>query len=165
MKRILGFVVMALLLAGNVLAQSKDNTGSKNEGCFLGTQSACALKFDVDWGIGLGGTIDSEHGNGTPHLGGWFTTLKIRKASYVRLAGIGLVFDFYDFANHSDPIRTLSRSDDSGYYMTPVWTFIPVQFGPIFYQFSFDGDVQSFGLNRGRLHMISVDFYKLFTMD
>ena len=149
-------VLAIMMMAGNVWAQEQNNKKDEKR-CFFGTGVNCSLKLDFDWGVGFGATGDSEHWNGTAHVGGWVTPIQVGNNRYIRFAGIGLVFDVYDFANHPAEVRDMSR-DGAGLFLTPTLTFVPIQLGPFLYQFSLGNDVKTFGLNRGRLHMVSWDF-------
>jgi len=164
MKKILAVLAVLTMMAGNVWAQEQvrgeqendQKTSEERKDCFLGQ---CIFEFDPNFGVGLGATRDSHYGNGNAHLGAWATLLSRGSDNngYIHLMGIGLVLDLYDFANHPSEVRDISRSD-SGVYATLVWTFVPVQVGPFAYQFSLSNNVHSFGLNRGRLHMLTLDF-------
>ena len=159
MKRVLAVLAILMMITDNAWAQDKDNK-NKIEECFVGTRETCVFKLDPDWGIGVGVTGDSEYRNGTPHFGGWVTPLRLGKQKYIRFAGLGVAFDLYDFSNHPADVRDLNRSENGfSFYLNGVLTFVPVQAGPFAYQFTISNDIYSLGVNRGRLHMLTVDLY------
>ena len=164
MNRMLVVFAVLMMMGGSAWAQEQfqdaqekyQQKSEEKKNCFLGQ---CLFRFDPHFGVGLGATRDSRHGNGNAHLGAWvpFLSRGNDNTGYIRLLGIGFMLDLYDFANHPAEVRVVSRSDP-GVYATPVWTFMPVQIGPLAYQFSIGNNARSFGLNRGRLHMLTLDF-------
>jgi len=151
-------LTILVVSSGNVFAQKNGNIDKEKFGaCFLGRDENCTFKFDPIFGVGIGVSMNSQgYSNGTFHFGGWWLPLRF---GYLRFAGLGLICDIYDFGNHSGVTRDWARNEGS--YLNMEWTFMPVRFGPLAYQFTWDSNVHSLGFNRGRLHMISFDFVGL----
>ena len=121
------------------------------------------LRFDVELVAGLGptfGKVYSETGNTSFHLTAGATLFCLDRNCHIGLLGAGTAIDFYDFSLHSAEVRDLSKNDGGSLglsgYANVVGTIIPVRFGPLAYQFSWN-KVTSFGVNRGRLHLFTID--------
>jgi hypothetical protein len=138
----------------------------------LMASSVHADGFDVEPVVGFGptlGKVYSETGNVSTHLSAGFTLFNLDKNGHIGLLGAGVAIDFYDFSMHQAGVRDLSRAD-GGYwgfagYANAVGTIIPIRVGPLAYQFSWNKHVKSFGLDRGRLHMITLDIIGLIRLN
>jgi hypothetical protein len=89
-------------------------------------------------------------------------TLLTPGTRHVGLVGGGFVLDFYDHAAYSAVGRDRARDPSGplgGATAIGFFTFIPLRAGPLTYQFSISGHVRSAGLDRGRIHLVTVDIF------
>lgn len=121
------------------------------------------LYFNPELVAGLGATKD--HGSGdvyTPHLAVGGTLFSLDKSGNIGFIGAGYALDLYDFQHHDGRLRDLARESSGndflgGFGTAGFFTCIPVRVGPLAYQFSWSRHVRSFGQDRGRLHLITLD--------
>lgn len=126
------------------------------------TAGAGDLRLDFEPIVGFGGTFGGTLGDATFNLNAGATFFTVDQERHTGFLGVGVVLDLYDFEGHPgeirDPADHTSGFDFGGGSLTTVFvTFVPIRLGPFTYQVSLSEHVKSWGLDRGRVHLLTLD--------